>query len=92
MSKNYETIILIKLLSKYEKSKLSTIGSTKNIQIAIKLDEKTLPEYVNEDSYHYEKEINDTIYSLKDNNFIDYISKNNRIEKITLNLSNIEAI
>ena len=92
MSKKYETIILNKLLSKYEKSKLSTIGSTKNIQISIKLDEKTLPEYVNEDSYHYEKEINDTISSLKDNQFIDYTTKNNRIEKITLNLSNIEAI
>lgn len=92
MSKNYEQVLLKKLLSKYEKSKLSTIGSNKNIKIALKLNEKNLPEYVNEDSYLYEKEINNTIYNLSNKNFIEYTLNNGRIDKITLNLSNIENI
>lgn len=92
MSKNYEQVLLKKLLSKYEKSKLSTIGSNKNIKISLKLNEKNLPEYVNEDSYLYEKEINNTIYNLSNKNFIEYTLNNGRIDKITLNLSNIENI
>lgn len=92
MSKNYEQVLLKKLLSKYEKSKLSTIGSNKNLKIALKLNEKNLPEYVNEDSYLYEKEINNTIYNLSNKNFIEYTINNGRIDKITLNLSNIENI
>lgn len=92
MSKNYELVLLKKLLSKYEKSKLSTIGSPKNIKIALKLDEKNLPEYVNEDSYLYELEINNTIYNLANKDFIEYTLNNGRIDKIILNLSNIENI
>lgn len=92
MSKNYEQVLLKKLLSKYEKSKLSTIGSNKNIKITLKLNEKNLPEYVNEDSYLYEKEINNTIYNLSNKNFIEYTLNNGRIDKILLNLETIENI
>lgn len=92
MSKNYEQALLKKLLSKYEKSKLSTIGSNKNLKIALKLNEKNLPEYVNEDSYLYEKEINNTIYNLANKNFIEYTINNGRIDKILLNLETIENI
>ena len=92
MSKNYEQVLLKKLLSKYEKSKLSTIGSNKNLKIALKLNEKNLPEYVNEDSYLYEKEINNTIYNLSNKNFIEYTINNGRIDKILLNLETIENI
>ena len=92
MSKNYEQVLLKKLLSKYEKSKLSTIGSNKNLKIALKLNEKNLPEYVNEDSYLYEKEINNTIYNLSNKNFIEYNLNNGRIDKILLNLETIENI
>lgn len=92
MSKNYEQVLLKKLLSKYEKSKLSTIGSNKNLKISLKLNEKSLPEYVNEDSYLYEKEINNTIYNLSNKNFIEYTLNNGRIDKILLNLETIENI
>lgn len=92
MSEYYEKIILKKLIAKYEKSKLSTTGSTKNITITIKLNQKTLPEYVNEDSYKYENIINNTIYNLSNKNFITYKTKNNRIDTLTLNLETIENI
>lgn len=92
MSKKYEDLILIKLLKKYEKSKLSTSGSSRNIRISLKLDERNIPEYVNEDSYYYEKKINNAIVNLKSKNFITYTIENGRVKKVFLNLETVEEI
>lgn len=92
MNRNYERIILNKLIKKYERSKISTESTKRNIKISIKLDKNTLPEYINEDSYKYETDIHNTVKILQEKNFIECDFKNNRINKITLNLDNIERI
>lgn len=92
--KNYEQEILNKLLKKYEHSKLSKEGSTRNLKICLPFDSKNMPDYVGENSYKYEENIENTIRQLADKNFItiEYDKTNQYVKKVYLNIENIEEI
>lgn len=89
---NYRELILNKLIDKYEKSKLSKEGSSRNIKISLKFDIKNMEDYCSEDSYKYIDRI------LRDVNFLeskDYIIVNwykDRIQKVILNINKIYEI
>ncbi len=88
----YVNLILNKLLEKYENSKLSKEGSTRNIRISFKFDSKNMNDYVSEDSYQYEKLIEDAVYLLESKEIIVAERlKNGLIKKVSLNLNNIDS-
>ena len=66
----YEKKILDKLLKKYERSKTSKEGSTRNLSISLIFNEKNIPEYVNDSSYLFETEIEEAVISLKNKNYV----------------------
>lgn len=91
MSKQFETIIVEKLLKKYERSKISKEGSNRNLAIRLSFDEKNMPKYVLEDSYLYEKDIEETVAVLHKSGFIDVkYDFNKRIKEVQLNLDKVE--
>ncbi len=86
----YEKKILDKLLKKYERSKTSKEGSTRNLSISLIFNEKNIPEYVNDSSYLFETEIEEAVISLKNKNYVDVrYDRDGRIDRVILNLDKI---
>ncbi len=92
MTKQYDKIILEKLLNKYEKSKISKEGSSRNLSISFLFDEKNMPDYVSEYSYQYEYDIENAATSLYKEGFIEIeYDYDKRIKKVKLVLDKIES-
>ena len=87
----YGISILEKLLTKYENSKISKGGSTKNIHISLPFDSKNMNDYVCEDSYQYESLIEEAVCYLEDRKVICVERyKSGLIKRLLLNLDYIE--
>jgi hypothetical protein len=83
--KNYEKLILNELLDRYEQSKLSKEGSTRNIRISIKANHKLLKDYWSEDSYLYRDQINMVLDDLVKKEYISIrLSINKELDFIDL--------
>jgi hypothetical protein len=83
--KNYEKLILNELLDRYEQSKLSKEGSTRNIRISIKANHKLLKDYWSEDSYLYRDQINMVLDDLVKKEYISIrLSINKELDSIDL--------
>ncbi len=91
MSKQYDKMIIEKLLNKYEKSKISKEGSGRKLSISFLFDEKNMPDYVNEYSYQYEYDIENAVNTLSEKGFIEIeYDYDKRIKKVKLVLDKIE--
>lgn len=86
----YTKKILSALINKYENSKLSKEGSTRNIRIYLPFDSKHMNEYVSEDSYKNEELIEESVLFLEKKEIINTERfKNGLIKKVFLNLNNV---
>jgi hypothetical protein len=91
--KNYEHLILNELLNKYEKSKLSKEGSTRNIKISIKANHKILKDYWSEESYLFKDQINMILDNLVKMEYVDIrFGDNKELEFIDLNIKSVDKV
>lgn len=91
--KEYDKIILNKLLDTYEGSALYKGTNERNISISLRITEKNLPEYFDQTSSIYE-DIHGLMHKLEEKSLIQITWKNNKVNhvitKVTLNLDNLE--
>lgn len=91
--KNYEHLILNELLNKYEKSKLSKEGSTRNIKISIKENHKILKDYWSDESYLFKDQINMILDNLVKMEYVDIrFGDNKELEFIDLNIKSVDKV
>lgn len=90
MRSRYEIKIINLLLDKFESSKVSKGINLTNRSISLLFDEKNMIDYVGENSYKYEKEIEVAVVNLENNQFV-FVDRNsdNRIVRVILNLDNV---
>ena len=86
----YCSIILKKLIEKYERRYFHSSSFERNISVNFK--EKELPDYVNEDSYLYIFDIEEACNLLKNKGFIQIIKSQKYIIKVILCISKIDEI
>lgn len=92
MIKNFEKNLLIKLLDKYEKSKLSKGGTSKNRSIKLTTKDDVLSTYTSFDSYKYTDDNDAIIRTLERQGFIKAEFNNDSFKSLTLNLDNVDEI
>ena len=86
----YCSIILKKLIEKYERRYFNSSSFERNI--SVNFNEKELPDYVNEDSYLYIFDIEEACNLLKNKGFIQIIKSQKYIIKVILCISKIDEI
>lgn len=93
--KNYKKILLNKLIDSYESSVIYKGDALRDTQIYLKFNLKSIKEYFDELNYKYKEEIDVACNQLEIEKFIKVYKgkgyKSHIIEKIQLNLENIEA-
>ena len=92
MIKNFEKNLLTKLLDKYEKSKLSKGGTSKNRSIKLTTKDDVLSTYTSFDSYKYTDDNDAIIRTLERQGFIKAEFNNDSFKSLTLNLDNVDEI
>ncbi len=92
MIKNFEKNLLTKLLDKYEKSKLSKGGTSKNRSIKLTTKDDVLSTYTSFDSYKYTDDNDAIIRKLERQGFIKAEFNNDSFKSLTLNLDNVDEI
>ena len=92
MIKNFEKNLLTKLLDKYEKSKLSKGGPSKNRSIKLTTKDDVLSTYTSFDSYKYTDDNDAIIRKLERQGFIKAEFNNDSFKSLTLNLDNVDEI
>jgi hypothetical protein len=91
--KKYDILILNELLDKYEHSKLSKEGSSKNLNISIKANHVILKDYWSDESYLYKDQINMILDDLIKLKFINIrLNKNKELDFIDLNIESVSGI
>lgn len=93
---NYKSIILNKLIDKYERSLLYKGVNKVDVRILFKFTKEALPDYYNEYNYEFKQEINDECMNLENKDLIRIVwkpfEKGNIIEKVILNDKNLDGI
>lgn len=84
--------LLTKLLDKYEKSKLSKGGTSKNRSIKLTTKDDVLSTYTSFDSYKYTDDNDAIIRTLERQGFIKAEFNNDSFKSLTLNLDNVDEI
>lgn len=88
--KNYRQLILHELLNKYEKSKLSKEGSSRNIRISIPSSHSIFSDYWSDVSYLYKDQIDMILSELVEHKFIVIrLNKNKEFEYVDLIIDSI---
>jgi len=91
--KKYDLLILNELLNKYEHSKLSKEGSTRNLKITIKANNSILKDYWSEESYLYRDQIDMILDALVKQDFVAIKrNKDRELESIKLNVDIVSGI
>jgi hypothetical protein len=91
--KKYDILILNELLNKYEHSKLSKEGSTRNLKITIKSNHSILKDYWSEESYLFRDQINMILDALVKQDFVSIKrNKDRELESINLNVDIVSSI
>lgn len=82
--------LLTKLIDKYERSVLSKGGSSRNLNIEIKISDPVFEKYNADDSYLYVDVIEQELNSLKSKQLINIKRRNDgNITSVSLNLNNV---
>lgn len=93
--KNYKKLLLDNLIDSYENSVIYKGDALRDTQIYFKFNLKSIKEYFDELNYKYKEEIDVACNQLEIEKFIKVYKgkgyKSHIIEKIQLNLENIEA-
>jgi hypothetical protein len=91
--KKYDILILNELLNKYEHSKLSKEGSTRNLKITIKASHSILKDYWSEESYLFRDQIDMILDALVKQDFVAIKrNKDRELESINLNVDIVSGV